>query len=69
MTPSNYITDLDQFEHLWTNARVGLQALPAAIQEGAALYFDSSDVSTLKYFRFIRALLEFSALDTFFVLV
>lgn len=69
MTTSNYITDFDQFEHLWTKARAGLQALPDAIQEGAALYFDSCDVSTLKYFRFIRALLEFNALDTFAVLV
>lgn len=57
MSKSEYLTDREAFNSLWRQAREGKQLVAEAVRTGMALYFDSSDICTFRYYAFFRSLL------------
>lgn len=68
MSKSEYLTDRETFNRLWKQAVAGRELVVAAIESNKAIFFDSSDICTMRYHNFLRALLtergevEFAAL-------
>lgn len=70
MSRSEYLTSFSEFAPQWARAKEGVQTLVHLMRSDApVLYFDSGDLSTLKWYNFVRSLLEFKGEDTFVVLV
>ncbi|ACD19409.1 hypothetical protein [Paraburkholderia phytofirmans] len=68
MSKSEYLTDRQSFDRLRKRAAAGLKMVTTAVASNAAIFFDSSDICTFRYHKFLRALLsergeaEFAAL-------